>query len=436
MHQAAILGHSLKDAKAFGWGDGDSGGGGGGEPVHDWTKLVSGVQDHIGGLNFGYKVELREKRVKYVNAYGRFTDPHTVVATDKKGKETTLTAASFVIATGGRPSFPDIPGARELGISSDDLFSLKAPPGKTLVVGASYVALECAGFLAGLGFETTVMVRSILLRGFDQEMAEKIGAHMAADPKLTFVRPATPTKLEKTDDGRIRVEYRGGEPDPETGDRALVVDTVLFATGRHACTKEIGLGAAGVKLDHGSGKVLHNEQEQTNVPHIFAIGDVLFQKLELTPVAIKAGVRLADRLYADGNQLTNYVNVPTTVFTPLEYGCIGLAEEDAIKQLGPENVEVFHQSFTPLEHTVAHRPENTSFAKLICNKADAMRVVGLHVVGPNSGEVTQGFGLAFNLGATKADFDNLVGIHPTLAETFTTLTITKASGEDAASKGC
>ena len=171
MHQAALLGEALQDAKSFGWEIQEE------VMNHNWTKMVEEVQNHIGSLNWGYRVDLREKKVIYLNEYAQFVDNHKLTTTDKKGQEKTITAEKFILATGGRPRYPDIPGV-EFGISSDDIFSLPHSPGKTLLVGASYIALECAGFLAALGCDTSVMVRSILLRGFDQQMASKIGEYM------------------------------------------------------------------------------------------------------------------------------------------------------------------------------------------------------------------------------------------------------------------
>jgi len=162
----------------------------------------------------------------------------------------------------------------------------------------------------------------------------------------------------------------------------------------------------------------------------------LDDKPELTPVAIQAGKLLARRIAGVSNTLTDYVNVCTTVFTPLEYGCCGLSEEDAVKQFGEEDIEVYHTNFWPLEWTVAHRPENACYSKLICVKSQKEKVVGFHYLGPNAGEVTQGFGIALKMGATKANFDDLVGIHPTTAETLTTMEITKSSGVDASASGC
>merc|ERR1712233_82336 len=177
MHQAALLGEATKDAKSFGWGV---------EPAqHNWQNMVTEVQNHIGALNWGYRVALREKNVTYLNEYGTFVDKNTIKTVNKKGVEKTVTASKFILATGGRPKYPNIPGV-EFGISSDDLFSLPYSPGKVLLIGASYIALECAGFCAALGCDTTVMVRSILLRGFDQQMAGKIGDYMEEHGVNTF----------------------------------------------------------------------------------------------------------------------------------------------------------------------------------------------------------------------------------------------------------
>jgi len=425
MHQAALLGEAVKDAKSFGWGV---------EPAtHDWGKMVEEVQNHIGGLNWGYKVALREKSVTYLNEYAKFVDKNTIKTTNKKGVEKTVTAAKFILATGGRPRYPDIPGA-EFGISSDDIFSLPHSPGKTLLVGASYIALECAGFLAALGLDTSVMVRSIFLRGFDQQMAGKIAEYME-EHGVNMIRECVPTSIERLEEGapgKVKVTGKYNDGTEFTDE----FNTVIFAIGRDACTNGLGLEEIGLELNPKNKKVLHDASEKTNIDNIFAIGDVLDDKPELTPVAIQAGKLLARRLCGVSDVLTDYVNVCTTVFTPLEYGCCGMSEEDAIAQYGEEDVEVYHTNFWPLEWTVAHRPENSCYAKLVCVKSLDQKVVGIHYLGPNAGEVIQGYGIAMKFGATKAHFDSLVGIHPTTAETFTTMEITKSSGVDAAATGC
>jgi len=298
---------------------------------------------HIKSLNWGYKSEMHTMNIKYFNAYASFVDKNTIQVDDGKGKVEKVTADKIVIATGGRPSYPGIPGDKEFGITSDDIFSMKKAPGKTLVVGASYVALECAGFLTAFGYDTTVMVRSILLRGFDQDMAGQIGDYMKAHG-TKFIEKATPSKLEKPDkDGKITVTYIQDEKEVTEE-----FDTVLFAIGRYAVTGTIGLDNAGVKAEK-NGKFIVNEKEQTNVDNIYAIGDVLHGKLELTPVAIKAGALLANRLFSGATDVMDYTNVPTTVFTPLEYGCCGYSEEDAKQIFTADKILTYHQKFKPLE---------------------------------------------------------------------------------------
>ncbi|XP_027442068.2 thioredoxin reductase 3 isoform X1 [Zalophus californianus] len=428
MHQAALLGQALSDARKFGWEYSQ-------QVKHNWETMTEAIQNHIGSLNWGYRLSLREKAVAYVNSYGEFVEHHKIKATNRKGQETYYTAAKFVLATGERPRYLGIQGDKEYCITSDDLFSLPYCPGKTLVVGASYVALECAGFLAGIGLDVTVMVRSVLLRGFDQEMAEKVGSYMEQHG-VKFLRKFVPVmvqQLEKGSPGKLKVVAKSTEG-PETIEE--VYNTVLLAIGRDSCTRKIGLEKIGVKINEKSGKIPVNDVEQTNVPYVYAVGDILEGKLELTPVAIQAGKLLARRLFAGCLEKCDYVNVPTTVFAPLEYGCCGLSEEKAIEVYKKENLEVYHTLFWPLEWTVASRDNNTCYAKIICNKFDNYRVIGFHVLGPNAGEITQGFAAAMKCGLTKQLLDDTIGIHPTCGEVFTTLEITKSSGLDITQKGC
>lgn len=430
MHRAAVLGEDIHDSKEFGWNIPEKG------VTHDWSKMVNAVQDHIGSLNWGYRVQLRDKKVTYTNAYASIVDEHTIKAVKKNGQESTVSVDKIIIATGGRPKYLDIPGAKEFCITSDDLFSLPYNPGKTLCVGASYVSLECAGFLAGFGIDTTVMVRSILLRGFDQQCADMIGTYMEKHG-VKFVRGAVPMKIECIEQGkpgRYMVTAKTNDGKEVTEE----YNTIMLATGRDPCTKGIGLENVGVKLHDKSGFVIVDEGERTNVSNVYAIGDIGEGRPELTPVAIKAGRLLALRLFKAGGQAANvdYTNIATTVFTPLEYGCIGLSEEAAIEKFGEKNIEVYHSHFMPLEWTVAHREDNTCYAKLVCNMNDNERVVGLHVLGPNAGEITQGFAVAMKVGACKADFDSTIGIHPTCSEIFTTMHVTKRSGDSAEVTGC
>jgi len=431
MHYTGILGAGLHDAKAMGWNFED--------PEHKWSTMVETVTNYIKSLNFGYRSDLMKKNVKYINGLASFVDSNTLEYVDKKGKKGTLTARNVLLASGGRPNFPNIPGI-EHAISSDDIFWMENSPGKTLCIGASYISLECAGFLNECGYDTTVMVRSILLRGFDRECADRVGAYME-HAGVKFIQKHVPEKLEKLDNGQIKVYYKSSKG-LIAEQKSAVFDTVLVATGRKADTGGLNLDAAGVKVNkYGKFDCVN---EQTNVANIFAVGDVVEGRAELTPVAIQAGTLLAKRLFGGSKMQMDYVNVPTTVFTPMEYSCCGFSEEDATEKFGAGNLEIYHTQFTPLEHAAVHRTSKTTdeeisnpaSCKLICLKTDAERVVGIHYVGPNAGEVMQGFGLAIKLGATKADFDNIVGIHPTTAENFTTLKVTKSSGVDANAGGC
>eukprot|EP00033_Pygsuia_biforma_P002315 GCRY01002563.1.p1 GENE.GCRY01002563.1~~GCRY01002563.1.p1 ORF type:complete len:513 (-),score=123.83 GCRY01002563.1:327-1865(-) len=433
-HQAALIGEDLEDASSYGWKVDKKG------VEFDWDELVNNIQDHIGSTVWNYKVQLRKAEVDVINGYASFTDPHSVEITNASGKRKTLSARRFIIAVGGRPSLPDLPGVHEHCVTSDDIFSLMTPPGKTCVVGASYVALECAGFLTALGFDVTVMVRSILLRGFDQECAKMIGDFME-EHKTKFMHQCVPQAVDKTPEGKLRVRYKikqGGDSSEVTEGEELF-DTVLYATGRTPQTEPLNLDVAGVRINPKTKKII-TRNERTTAPHIYAIGDAIESTCtfvpELTPTAIKAGQYLIERLYNKSHATMSYHLVPTTIFTPLEYGTVGLTEDAAIEKYGEENIRIYHGFFTPLEWTVPHRGDNKCFHKLICLENDRERIVGFHLVGPHAGEVTQGFGVAMMCGATKREFDMTVGIHPTNAEVFTTMAVTKDSGEVAKSSGC
>ncbi len=442
MHTASLLGEGvMHDAKSFGWAAATSTGeeksdDAGEATQHSWDTMVASVQDHIRSLNFGYTKDLRDKRVTYENALATFTGPHTVnLSNPAKGTSRDVSARRVLIAVGGRPTLLDCPGG-DLAITSDDVFSLGKSPGKTLVVGASYIALECAGFLAGLGLDVTVMVRSILLRGFDRDIADKIGEDMEQNHGVKFLREAVVAKMEKTAGGKISVAWKPAKSGAGTSSGSAEFDTVLAAIGRRADTAKLGLDKAGVQSSSRNGKIPCTD-EQTNVPHIYAIGDVVVGVPELTPVAIQSGRLLSNRLFGKTATAMDYGLVATTVFTPTEYGTIGMSEEEALEKLGEDRVEVYHQSFTPLEWSLTReRPENSCYTKLVVDTEDSERVVGLHFLGPHAGEVVQGFAVAMRCGATYSDFHDTVGIHPTCSERICDLRVTKSSGVSADSSGC
>ncbi|XP_072907975.1 thioredoxin reductase 2, tandem duplicate 2 isoform X1 [Hemitrygon akajei] len=425
MHHGALLGSAIKDARKYGWD----------VPLpvcHDWDIMANAVQNYVKSLNWGHLVQLQDKKVKYLNLKGVFVDQHTIQGMSKKGEKSLLTAENIVLATGGRPRYPaSIPGS-EFGISSDDIFWLQDSPGKTLVIGASYVALECAGFLTGLGLDTSLMIRSIPLRGFDQQMAHLVTDHMTSYGTRIYWK-CTPVKIEKLSSGRLQVVWKNLESSIEERES---FDTVMWAVGRAPETQSLYLDKAGVQVNPETGKVIVGAGEETSASHIYAIGDIAEGRPELTPTAIKAGKLLAHRLFGGSTRLMDYENVPTTVYTPLEYGCVGLSEEEALRRYGEDDIEIYHAFYKPLEFTVAERDAAQCYIKMVCLREDDQRILGLHFIGPNAGEVIQGFALGIKCSATYSQLASTVAIHPTSAEEVNKLNITKRSGLDATVTSC
>jgi thioredoxin reductase (NADPH) len=336
-----------------------------------------------------------------------------------------------VVAVGGRPTPLTIPGG-ELAITSDDLFSLKEAPGKTCVVGAGYVALECAGFIRGLRqSEVTVLVRSILLRGFDRDMVERVSESLTAHG-LNMKVGVLPESIIKLESGKLLVKMNNGEEDE--------FDTVLVATGRYADTPSLALDAAGVDTNARNGKI-PCKNEQTNVAHIYAVGDVVDGVPELTPAAIQAGILLARRLFGNSQETMEYHQVATAVFTPLELGTVGFSEDKAVEVYGEHHVDCVISQFAPLEWTIAedHHQGVSCMAKIVLNTTGSSadpEVVGIHIASPNAGEIMQGLAVAFRKGLRLSDLRGTVGIHPTVAEEFTTMKVLKSSGESTHKAGC
>merc|ERR1712137_1360226 len=354
MHSAALMGEMYDDMEHFGWKVNK-------EKGFDRDTLVEHTQDHIKSVNFGYKIGLRSAKVQYINAFATFVDAHTLQYTPPRSSETkTLTAKYILIAIGGRPVYDNRTKGNEYAITSDDLFSLDQAPGKTLVVGGGYIALESAGFLHTFGYETTVMIRSIPLRGFDQQMAGKVVEYMKDFMKINIMEHVVPSSIEKLDSGRFLVTYSHFDPKTgQVGDEAgkEEYDTILNAIGRKATTSELNLGVTGVTFDEKSGKISINEKDQTNVDHIFCVGDAAEGVPELTPSAVQAGKLLGERLFGHSDRLMNYRNVATTVFTPLEYACVGYSEEDALAEFGEDNIDVYHMQGSPYEQVIIEERE-------------------------------------------------------------------------------
>lgn len=281
----------------------------------------------------------------------------------------------------------------------------------------------------GLGYDATIMVRSVVLRGFDQQMAN-IVAEEIASKGVKFLYKCIPLSVEKQPDEKLLVKWK----DDNGQEYSDTFDTVLWAIGRRPTTKQLKLENAGVKLVENDKIDVINEQ--TNVPHIYAVGDVLYKKPELTPVAIHAGKMLARRLFGNSTEQMNYDNVATTIFSPLEYGCVGLSEEEAIKRHGADNIEVYHAYYKPTEFFVPQKSILHCYLKAVALRSGEQKILGMHFIGPQAGEVIQGFSAAMNSGITMKILMNTVGIHPTIAEEFTRLNITKRSGKDPNPAAC
>ena len=371
----------------------------------DWGALKAKRDTYIERLNGIYAANLAKRHVELVRARASFVDAHTVSAAGRR-----LRADHIVIATGSQPRVPGIPGA-ELGITSDGFFELTGRPQRAAVVGSSYIAIELAGIFAGLGTQTTLVLRGdTALKTFDDMLGE-VALTTLREEGVEIVTHAVPAALRRGAHGALELQSRDGR-------QLGPFDSVLWAIGRGAVVEDLALARAGVALDM-QGFIWNDKYQVSNVPGIYAIGDVS-GRAQLTPVAIAAGRRLSDRLFGGqvGRHL-DYENIPTVIFGHPALGTVGLSEKAARERYGAGDVTVFRSSFVPLYNAVtAAKPR--SEMKLITAGAE-QRLVGLHVVGPGADEMLQGFAVALRMGATKKDYDDTVAIHPTSAEEFVTM---------------
>jgi glutathione reductase (NADPH) len=370
----------------------------------DWSTLVASREAYIKRIHGSYDRVLGNNGVTVINGFAKFVDANTV---EVNGEQ--IRAKHILIATGGRPTIPNIPGA-ELGIDSDGFFALTEQPKRVLVLGAGYIAVELAGVLHSLGSETHLAVRKHApLRNFDPMLSETLVEIMAEDGP-TLHTNSTPKAIEKQADGSLVVSFENGN--------SLQVDTVIWAIGREPANDKINLEGIGVETDE-RGYIKVDEYSNTNVAGVYAVGDNI-GKVELTPVAVKAGRLLSERLFnGQTNAKMDYDLIPTVVFSHPAIGTIGLTEPEAIAQYGEDKVKVYNSSFGAMYTAVTQHRQVTKM-KLICAGKD-QKVVGLHGIGLGMDEILQGFGVAMKMGATKADFDACVAIHPTSAEEFVTL---------------
>nr|QIQ54713.1 glutathione-reductase [Psychrobacter sp.] len=371
----------------------------------DFQKLVNSRQAYIERIHRSYDNNLGKNGVEVIKGFAKFVDAHTVEVNGEL-----ITADHILIATGGHPLRPDIPGA-EYGIDSDGFFALNELPKRVAIVGAGYIAVEIAGVLNSLGAEVHQYVRGHTpLRSFDPMISETLTIEMEKSG-IQLHTNTTLTEVVKNDDGSLTLCFEDGS--------LTTVDCLIWAIGRAPSTDNINLQATGVETTE-KGYIKVDKFQNTNVKGIYAVGDVTGNKVDLTPVAIAAGRRLSERLFNNKpDEHLNYNLIPTVVFSHPAIGTIGLSEEKAVEQYGKDNIKCYSSSFTPMYHAVTTHRQKCRM-KLVCLGEDE-KVIGLHGIGFGVDEMIQGFAVAIKMGATKADFDNTVAIHPTGAEEFVTM---------------
>jgi len=416
MWNAASIAETLHDMKHYGFSGYDS------DAISfNWNFIKENRDKYIVRLNGIYERNMGNSGVDNILGTASLADggKGVVVKPDDGGDAVTYSAKNILIATGGYPTFPDGEGIRENSISSDGFFELEELPGKAVVVGAGYIAVELAGVLQALGTDTSLVVRkNMALREFDEILSETLDNEMQRQGINIFRDTNGVEKITVDESTGLKTVFL------QNGEKIEEVETVLMATGRSPLVAPLNLDGAGVAQKDG-GYIIADDYSATNVDGVFALGDVV-GNIELTPMAIASGRRLADRLFG-GPQFENakvsYDMVPTVVFSHPPIGTIGLSEAQAVEQYGEDNVKVYRSKFANLYYgpwQVEADDKPKTAMKLICAGEEEL-VVGLHVIGMGADEMLQGFGIALKMGATKADFDSCVALHPTAAEEFVTM---------------
>jgi len=389
---AAHFAEDFEDARGFGWEIEGA--------RFSWPDLIRAKDDEISRLNQFYLRLLSESGVTLFEQHGTLTGPHTI----RLGGET-VTAEKILIATGGHPWLPDIPGI-EHAITSNEAFDLEQLPARIAVVGGGYIACEFAGIFNGLGSKVFQLYRGdAVLRGFDHDVRRVVGAELAKKG-IDLMLETNVLAIRHTDSGlEITLD----------GDETLEVDQVMYATGRVPNVRNLGLREIGLDIS-ADGRIAVDEYSRSNLDHIYAVGDVT-SRVNLTPVAIHEGHAFADSVFGGAPRPVNHEFVPSAVFSQPPVGTVGYSEEDAIMHIGP--VDVYLSEFRPMKHTLSGRNEKTMM-KLIVERV-SQKVCGIHIVGMDAPEIVQGFAVAVKSGLTKDRFDRTIGIHPTAAEELVTM---------------
>ncbi len=384
----------FEDAKGYGWSAE--------KPTFDWHTLIQNKDNEINRLNGIYQNMLENSGVEVFKEFATFIDDHTLQVGDQK-----ITADKILIAVGGEPRRPDYEGA-EHAIVSDDAFYLETLPKSVVIEGAGYIAVEFAHIFHGMGVETTIIYRkNTILNGFDIDIREFLTAEMEKQG-INILLETNITKIGDNNGQKIVQTDKNGE---------ILCDLVFSAIGRVPNVEKLGLSKTDVQHKE-NGQIIVNDRYQTNIDHIYAVGDVT-NRVNLTPVAIAEGHWLADHLFkqSEGRKIVGYNDIPTAVFSNPNIATVGLTEEQARKQ-GHE-IDIYKSNFKPMRHTLSGRDERALMKLIVDKKTD--RVLGVHMCGADSPEIMQGIGIAMQCGATKADFDRTIGIHPTSAEEFVTM---------------
>jgi glutathione reductase (NADPH) len=384
----------FEDAQGFGWSAVQS--------TLDWQKMITAVNKELERLNGVYQNMLGNAKVELFRGYAKFLDPHTLEIEDRK-----VTADKILIAVGGHPVKPDIPGI-EHAITSDDMFLLKEQPKSILIMGGGYIGVEFACIMNGLGSDVTQLIRrNLILQGFDDDIRSNIQEGMESHG-IEILTSCEASSIEKTPEG-LKVTL--GSKHQET----IVVDVILAATGRKPKLKNLGLENADVEINNGA--IAVDKYSQTSQQNIFAVGDCT-DRMNLTPVAIGEGRAFADTQFGGHSRTMSYENIPTAIFSTPEAATVGLTEVQAREQYG-DAVKVYRAKFKPTYHSLSGRDERVMVKLVVAEDTD--KVLGAHMVGEHAAEIIQGMAIALKMGATKKDFDATVGIHPSVAEEFVTL---------------
>lgn len=389
---ASHFSEEFHTANSFGWDVGST--------SFDWSNLIANKNKEIERLNGVYEKLLNNTGAEIINGTASLIDANTVKVADKH-----YTAKHILIATGGWPNIPDVPGA-EHSITSNEAFFLDELPKSIVIVGGGYIAVEFAGIFNGMGVDTTLIYRGdLFMKGFDNEVRQTLAEEMQKKG-ITLLFNTNINEIKKTDVGIIAKLDNQME---------LQASKLMYAIGRHPRIQGLGLEQLGIKTQK-NGSIVVDENYQTSIDNIYAVGDVT-DRVNLTPVALAEGMFIANHLFNNKKRIVDYDNIPTCVFSQPNLGTVGLTEEQAIEK--GYDIDVYASKFTPMKYSLTDNDEKT-LMKLIVDKASD-KVLGVHMLGPDAGEIMQGIAIAIKAGATKATFDQTIGIHPTAAEEFVTM---------------